>query len=140
MALTLTSEQEQIQNEARKFLENSFDSEKLRGLLRSTGEYDQAFWTACSEMGWTAAGAPEELDGLGLGAFDVGIIAEGCGRFVCGAPFLAPTFAAMKLIVEAGHEALIADLVPGIISGEVRFALAFFEGCLLYTSDAADES
>jgi alkylation response protein AidB-like acyl-CoA dehydrogenase len=98
-----------------------------RALLRERGKHDSAFWQACIDMGWTGAGVPEEYGGLGLGAIEVAIIAEECGRVVAGAPFIAPTYAASLALREFGSEAQRAELLPRIASGEATLALACFE-------------
>ena len=127
MALSYTSDQEQIRAEARRFLEDSFTSETNRTLLRQRSAYDESFWQACIDMGWTGAGVPEQYGGLGLGAVDVCIIAEECGRFVAAAPFLAANYAATIALRDYASENTRAALAPRIASGEARFALAFFE-------------
>ncbi|MGE0742393.1 MAG: acyl-CoA dehydrogenase family protein [Hyphomonadaceae bacterium] len=127
MALSYTSDQTQIRDEARRFLQDAFRSDSHRALLRQRGQFDEAFWQACVDMGWTGAGVPEAHGGLGLGALDVCIIAEECGRFVAAAPFLAATYAAVVALTEFGSDEQRAAYLPRIASGEARFALAFFE-------------
>jgi acyl-CoA dehydrogenase len=127
MALRYTADQEQIRTEAHRFLQDAFNPEQSRALLRQRGHFDIAFWRACVEMGWTGAGAPEAHGGLGLGPLEVCIIAEECGRFVTGAPFLAANYAALVALHDYSNEATCKDLIPRIVSGEVRFALALIE-------------
>jgi acyl-CoA dehydrogenase len=127
MALSYTSEQEQIRTEARRFLHDGFNADVQRDLLRRQGAFDTRFWQDCIDMGWTGAGAPEAYGGLGLGPLDVCILAEECGRFVAGAPFLAANYAVITALVEHGDEAQRAALIPGIVSGDIRCALALFE-------------
>ncbi len=127
MALSYSADQEQIRAEARRFLQDAFDPEQNRTLLNQRERFDTTFWQACVDMGWTGAGAPEAHGGLGLGALDVCIIAEECGRFVAGAPFFAANYAALVALQDYGSDALRTALIPGIVSGEVRFALALIE-------------
>ncbi|HVY86884.1 MAG TPA: acyl-CoA dehydrogenase family protein [Caulobacterales bacterium] len=127
MALSYSSEQEQIRGEARRFLEAAFNAEKQRRLLHARGGFDTDFWQACVNMGWTGAGVPEAFGGLGLGPLDVCILAEECGRFAVAAPFLAANYAAAIAINDHGSDAQRAALLPAIASGDARFALALFE-------------
>lgn len=127
MSLSLTTEQEHIRGEARRYLNDAFRPDVNRALLHRRGEYDGAFWQACIDMGWTAAGVPEKFGGLGLGPLDVGLIAEECGRVVAAAPFLAANYAAINALIEHGEEAQRATFLPAVANGQVRFALAFFE-------------
>ncbi len=127
MALSYTSEQEQIRSEARRALAAAFKPETNRVLLHQRGLFDQAVWNTCIDMGWTAAGAPERHGGLGLGPLDVCIIAEECGRFAAAAPFLAANYAAIIALTDHASETLQAELIARIASGEARFCLAFTE-------------
>lgn len=128
MALGYTADQEQIRAEARRFLQDAFNPERNRALLNQSAQFDTAFWQACVDMGWTGAGAPEVHGGLGLGPLDTCIIAEECGRFVAAAPFLAANYAALIALQDYASEATRAELIPSIIAGEARFALALIEG------------
>jgi len=127
MALSYTAEQEQIRAEARRFLHDAFNPERNRALLTQSGQFDAAFWQSCVDMGWTGAGAPEEAGGLGLGPLDVCIVAEECGRFVAAAPFLAANYAAMIALRDYAPAAIRDELIPRIIRGEARFAVAIIE-------------
>jgi acyl-CoA dehydrogenase len=127
MALSCTPEQEQIRAEARRFLEQAFEPETHRTLLRERGKFDAAFWRSSVDMGWTGAGVPEQYGGLGLGPLEVCIIAEECGRVVAAAPFPAPTYAAIIALMDYGSETQRAEYLPGIASGAATIALAFFE-------------
>ncbi|MEQ1808280.1 MAG: acyl-CoA dehydrogenase family protein [Terricaulis sp.] len=127
MALSLSPDQEHIRSEARRFLKDAFRSDVQRELLHQRGQYDAAFWQSCIDMGWTAAGVPEQFGGLGLGALDVCLIAEECGRVIAAAPFLAANYAAAFALLDHGDDTQREALLPGIAAGKVRFALAFLE-------------
>lgn len=127
MALSYTSEQEQIRDETRRYLAEAFDPAVQRRLLKQRGQYDTRLWQSCIDMGWTGAGVPEAYGGLGLGPLDVCVIAEECGRVAAAAPFLATNYAAISALTETGSEEQRAQFLPRIASGELRFALAFFE-------------
>lgn len=128
MALIYTAEQNQIRDEARRFLEDAFQPEVQRDLLKKRGSFDTAFWRACIDMGWTGAGVPEEFGGLGLGPLEVCIIAEECGRVIAGAPFLAANYAATTALLECGDESQRSAYLPAIALGKARFAIAILEG------------
>jgi acyl-CoA dehydrogenase len=122
-----TDEQRQIRGEARRFLEESYSGERLKALLLVQGRYDDDLWRASRDMGWTAITVPEAYGGLGLGALELGIIAEECGRVACGAPFLTTSFAVSEAVRVWGDEALKQDMLPRIAGGEVVGTFAFAE-------------
>jgi acyl-CoA dehydrogenase len=122
-----TDEQRQIRVEARRLLEESYSGERLKTFLTTQGQYDGDFWRACRDMGWTAIVVPEAYGGLGLGAIELGIIAEECGRVACGAPFLITSLAVCEAVRLWGDEALKQDVLPRIAAGELVGAFAFAE-------------
>lgn len=128
MSLSFTGEQEQIQREARRFLTDAFSPETLRSLLRERGAFDTAMWRACVDMGWTGAGFPEEHGGLGLGALEVCLIAEECGRVATGAPFLGSSYAVGSTLLRWGDGDLRNALLPALAGGGATGAIAVFEG------------
>lgn len=77
-------------------------------------------------MGWPATGVSDSSGGLGLGVIEELILAEECGRALAGAPFLATSAAAARILALAGDP---TGALAGIASGEIVPALAFAEGC-----------
>jgi acyl-CoA dehydrogenase len=128
MPYLLTDEQQQISQEARRLLGERYSGERLKTLLETRGGYDEGFWAACREMGWTAVTVPEAYGGLGLGAVELCLIALECGRVAAGAPFLAASFAVGEAIRLWGDEDAKTRLLPSIASGETKGAVAFGEG------------
>jgi acyl-CoA dehydrogenase len=128
MPYLLTDEQQQISAEARRLLTDTYSGDRLRTLLETPGGHDQAFWAACQEMGWTGATVPEEYGGLGLSAVDLCLIALECGRVVCGAPYLATSYALGEALRLWGDEDLKSHWLPGVAAGEVKGAIALTEG------------
>lgn len=128
MPYLLTAEQQQIGAEARRLLGDTYSGERLRMLQEAEGGYDQSFWAACGEMGWTGATIPEAYGGLDLRAVDLCLIALECGRVVCGAPYLATSYVLGEALRLWGDEALKAEHLPRLALGEAKGVIALGEG------------
>jgi alkylation response protein AidB-like acyl-CoA dehydrogenase len=89
--------------------------------VRETEEF-APIWRFAVEQGWLMAGMPEELGGLGGGAFDMAIIAEELGRVLVRASFVEIGIVAATLLAE-----LSPDDIPAILMGEAFPLLAHDE-------------
>lgn len=128
MSILYTDEQKQIGESARRFFSDNYSGVVLKDLLEVPGRYDQGFWPACRDMGWTALAIPPDYGGLGLGLIEFAIVAEEAGRAVAGAPFLLTSYAAAQAILLAGDQSLCAEILPLLASGAKIGTLAFAEG------------
>ncbi|MET0361483.1 MAG: acyl-CoA dehydrogenase [Sphingobium sp.] len=128
MSILYDDAQIQIADEARRQLEAGFTPERLKALLETTGEHDDAYWTIAREQGWTAIGIPEEHGGIGMGLVELGLIAEAAGSVASGAPFLGTSFGVGQAILEYGSDALKGQWLPRLAAGEAIGAVAFAEG------------
>ena len=70
---------------------------------------------------------PEEYGGLGMGAFDAGVILEELGRFTAPAPYLGSAFVAPLVLAESPSNSVAAQWLPRIAGGEARIGLALSE-------------
>jgi len=128
VSILYTDEQKQIGESARRFFSDNYSGVVLKDLLEVPGRYDQGFWPACRDMGWTALAIPPDYGGLGLGLIEFAIVAEEAGRAVAGAPFLLTSYAAAQAILLAGDQSLCAEILPLLASGAKIGTLAFAEG------------
>lgn len=128
MSILYDEGQQQIADEAAKLLAARYSGERLKALLETKGAYDEDFWSAAREQGWTAIAVPEEYGGLGLGLVEAGLIAEACGAVACGAPFLGTSFGAVQAILRHGDEATKAEWLPKLAAGDAIGTVAFAEG------------
>lgn len=119
MAFLFDDDHRQIVQEAERVLAAGYSPDRLRELLEQTGAYDETFWSACCEMGWTGIAIAEAHDGLGLGPIELGLTAQMAGRFAAGAPFLSTSFGVTEALRLHGSDALKARHLPAMASGEV---------------------
>lgn len=86
-----------------------------------------AQWRAAAEMGWAAAAVPEEAGGAGFGFTGLGALLGEIGREIADMPLLANGIAA-ALVARHGSEKARAGILPGLLGGQLRAALAIGEG------------
>ena len=79
-------------------------------------------------MGWTATAIPEAYGGLGLGYYELAIIAEELGRAVAPVPFSSSVYLATEALIAFGSESQKQRWLPGLASGETIATLAHAEG------------
>ena len=83
--------------------------------------FDRAWWKRGAELGWTSLLASEEHGGgslSGAGLLDLIIVAEEFGRLVSPGP-LVPTNVVAAAVTRSGSKAQQAEVLPGIISGDL---------------------
>ncbi len=127
MSLLYDEGQLAIATETRRVLEARVDVPSLLVLLEKTGEYHQGYWETAKEQGWCGIAIPEEHGGLGLGIVELGLVALQVGRSLAGAPFLTGSYGAARAILDFGSDAVKAEWLPRLASGEAIGAVAFTE-------------
>nr|MBP6761961.1 acyl-CoA dehydrogenase family protein [Thauera sp.] len=95
MNLTLSDEQRALQETAADFLAE-------QGNARKDVQDDAGLWAHIVELGWAAVQVPEELDGLGLGAVELGLLMEEMGRRLVRTPFFSTVVLAQTALLQAG--------------------------------------
>ena len=86
-----------------------------------------AQWRSVADMGWTGAAVPEEAGGAGFGFTGLGALLGEIGREIADIP-LGSSGIAAALVARFGSAAARADLLPRLVSGEARAAIAIGEG------------
>ncbi|MFC4274025.1 acyl-CoA dehydrogenase [Achromobacter aloeverae] len=100
---------------------------RLRALRGTTPGWDKDTWRALAEAGWIGAVVPESRGGLGLDLEALGAIATAVGESPLPEPYLgAGAMAALILPAFADH-APVADLLHGVLAGDVMAGLAWQE-------------
>ncbi len=125
MNFEFSDEQEELRRQAQRLLSDSLL--RTRKILDSDAGHDAALWGQMVEMGWPAAGIPEEQGGLGLGGLELCVLAEEVGRGLAPTPFVSSVLHATEALKIAGGPAADAWL-PLLASGERIATVAFTEG------------
>lgn len=116
MDLSLSPEQEQLRDVFTGLLAKEATVERLRE-AEPLG-FDAALWSTWSEVGAVGVGVPEPQGGGGAGVFELGLIAEACGRALAPVPFVEAPVAARVLasFPDSGAGALRGVLDDGRVS------------------------
>lgn len=127
MNFDFSEEQQQLRDQARRFLEGHC-AKRSRDVLENGGHYDKALWKGLAELGLIGVAIPEEFGGAGAGQLELCVVAEELGRVLAPVPFLSTVYLAAELIVAAGTSEQKRKWLPKIAAGEAIGTLAFVEG------------
>jgi alkylation response protein AidB-like acyl-CoA dehydrogenase len=125
MDLTYSTEQRLLESSVRDFARDYLVSARGRSLAAPDG-LDRESWRAIVELGWLAAGVPEDLGGLGGSVIDSLLIHEGVGFGLIVEPLLSAYLAA-KLMSLALPRPLAESMLKPLLSGEELWAVAHEE-------------
>lgn len=130
MAMVLNEEQVQLQDAAKKFIQERSPVSALRKLRDSANPdgIDKPLWKAMAELGWAGILIEEEFGGLELTPLWMGLISEECGRTLAATPLLSTAILGASLIQKAGSAQQKATLLNEIASGDLITACALDEG------------
>jgi len=126
MNVTISEEQQMLQDSARKFVHNEISIETVRALASEPKGVPDALWQKIAEQGWLGILIPEEYGGLGMGVQELAVVCEELGRGAVPAPFLS-TVLTGHLIAESGNDAAKSHWLEKIATGETRATLALIE-------------
>ena len=127
--LTLTPEQQLLQDNARQLIRAAAPVGQLRRLRDQTPSagLDLALWRELAQLGWAGAIFPEAYGGSELGHTELGVVLEACGATLAATPLLSSVLLGGGAILAAGSDAHKRELLPAIASGKLLVALAFEE-------------
>lgn len=127
MDITLTDEQQRMQESAREFLESEGGMELARRRMDGDTEVVDELWSAFAELDYTAITVPLEHDGFGEGMVYLLVLLEEIGRFLAPGPLPETTAFAVPLLTELGTEAQRDRYLPAIANGELSFSFALYD-------------
>jgi alkylation response protein AidB-like acyl-CoA dehydrogenase len=91
----------------------------------------KSLWKRLAALGALGANVPDSLGGSAASAHDAAIathrVMQAMGRHLALEPFVTSAVMSTSLLADAGDEAQKAFLLPGMIDGRIRLALAAFE-------------
>lgn len=127
MRFGLSSEQEAFQDQISRLLNERSPLDRVREVAADGTGYDERLWSGLAELGAMGILVPEEHGGLGMGAFDAGMILEMLGRFAAPAPYLGTAFVTPLVLAESTSNNVTAEWLPLIAAGEAKIGLALSE-------------
>ncbi len=126
MNFDYNEEQQLLADSVRRFLAKDYDFETRRRIVASDAGWSAEAWATLAEMGVTGLPLPAEFGGFGGGAVDLMGVMEAFGEALLVEPYLATVLAA-RLVARAGNEAQKKALLPQVVEGRLRLALAHGE-------------
>ncbi|MGH9129914.1 MAG: acyl-CoA dehydrogenase family protein [Acidimicrobiales bacterium] len=128
MELAFTEEQEELGRTLRRWLDKRSPASEVRRLMEGPLGYDPEVWgEMAGTLGLQGMAIPEAHGGSGFGWVELGVVFEEMGRALCCAPYFATVALAATAILTSGDVEAMAELLPGIASGEVVATLAVTE-------------
>ncbi|MGH9509760.1 MAG: acyl-CoA dehydrogenase family protein [Terriglobales bacterium] len=127
MNFKLNSEQQLLQDSARRFIDRAYGFDERTALLKAGQGASDGNWRSFAEMGWLAAALPEKHDGFGGSVMDTALIAQELGRGLVIEPYLGCAVLAAQTLVAAASPAQRKRLLPQLADGSQRIALAYSE-------------
>jgi alkylation response protein AidB-like acyl-CoA dehydrogenase len=125
----LSEEQTMLRDMAREWTMNESPVSAFRKVRDAGGDrgYDAAAYKAMADMGWAGVIIPEEFGGSDFGWLSLGLVIEETGKTLTASPLAATSLVASAL-VSGGNDAIKAEWLPKLASGEAVGALAIDEG------------
>lgn len=130
MTFLLSEEQSMLRDSAHDFLKEQAPV-SLQRQLRDSGTalgFDEGVWQKAIALGWLDAVLPEAHGGLAIGYQGLGTVFEGMGRNLSALPLLSQVVLCGELLIRTANTEQLARLMPALLSGEQRYALALEEG------------
>jgi len=126
LELELTDQQEELRDGVRAMLAAECPISLVRSVVEDGAPVD-GLWKQMLELGWPALSIPEEHAGLGLGAVELGLVAEELGRAIAPGPFVATTSQFVPAVRETGSHEQQARYLAAVADGAVTGTLAIAE-------------
>lgn len=129
MTFVLTEDQQMLRDTAIAFARDELPVAHLRKLRDSGANgVDPDTRGKLAELGFFGVLIGEDMGGVGMGMTALGQVMEAQGRTLAATPLLQTAVLGASVVALGGSEALKAEWLPKIASGEVTTALAVDEG------------
>ncbi len=122
MELEFTSDQEELRDSVRSFLEKECSTAVVRAAVEH-GEADQ-LWASMVALDWPGLTVPEEFGGIGLTFVETAVVAEELGRVVAPGPLFSTLTQFVPLVREVGTAEQQERFLSAVASGAVTGTLA----------------
>jgi alkylation response protein AidB-like acyl-CoA dehydrogenase len=120
--LEFTSDQEELRDSVRSFLEKECSTEVVRAAV-AIGQADQ-LWSSMVALDWPGLTVPEEFGGIGLTFVEAAVVVEELGRVVAPGPFFSTLTQFVPLVREVGDPEQQRRFLSAVASGAVTGTLA----------------
>ncbi|MDP6690023.1 MAG: acyl-CoA dehydrogenase family protein [Alphaproteobacteria bacterium] len=136
MEFGLSEDQRLIEQSLRGYLADANPLDNIRAMAAARGGFDAKLWSGLCELGLPGLLVAEEFGGAGLAMLDAAVVVEALGHGAAAVPYVGACVMAPLALTLAGSKQQQQAWLPGIASGEVRFAVAC--GALAGATGTAD--
>ena len=127
MDFDFSPDQQQLKDQARRYLADHCSSAAVRAVLDGPQSHDAALYAGLGAQGFLGAAIPEAYGGSGAGYGELCVIAEELGRAVAPVPFSSSIGLCAELLLRAGTVAQKQRWLPGLADGSLIGTLALVE-------------
>lgn len=127
MDFKLSDEQRMLEETVGRLVRDTYTFDARNKILESDQGFSADVWQQFAELGLLGVPFSEEAGGFNGSGPELMVVAEGFGRGLVVEPYLATVVLAGTLIDRLGNDGQKATLIPAIIGGETRLALAAYE-------------
>src|SRR3972149_7893870 len=99
MNFDFSDDQKSLKDRLHKFLTDKCSRKVVRRILESDEPCAKEVWQGLVEMGLTGTAIPEQYGGVGLGYYELCVIAEELGRALAPVPFSSSVFLATGAVL-----------------------------------------
>lgn len=138
MDVQLSEEQESLRIAARDFLVGECPIAWVREQMEDPKDLGGALWKKMAELGWLGLMVPEEHSGAELDLLSLSIVCEEMGRVLLPEPYLSTVAVGANAILLAGSDDQKRKLLPEIVEGRLKIALAQLEASLDWAADGIE--
>lgn len=117
-----------LRDSAERLLRERYDYRAYQKIASSEAGWSADLWAEFAKLGWLGLPFPEEDGGSGGGAVEVAILMEAFGKALVVEPFLPTVIMAGGVVADLGTPAQRQEILPAVIDGKLRLALASGEG------------
>jgi 3-oxocholest-4-en-26-oyl-CoA dehydrogenase alpha subunit len=123
----LDAEQQEFLDEVRSFMAEHVTEEVLEQERRTGSGFNQRVHLALGRKGWILPTAPPERGGAGLDPVRARILELEMRRATVPSITHSTTRLVLAAVEKSGRPDLVAELLPGVAAGTVRFCLGYTE-------------
>jgi len=127
MDFALTDEQRLLQHSVERLFADHYAFEARKRYVQEPGGFSRALWARYAELGLLGLPFDEADGGSAGGPVETMIVMEQIGRALALEPYLATVVLGGGLLRLGGNEAMRAELIPQIASGDLIVAFAHAE-------------
>lgn len=127
MDFDFSEDQRLLKDSVDRLIADRYAFESRKQFMKEPNGWSAEMWAQYAELGLLGLPFSEDLGGFGGGQIETAQVMEAFGRGLVLEPYLATVVLGGGLLRHAGSEEQQAELVPQIIAGDLKLALAHVE-------------